>query len=209
MNLCTLVDTSRRIGETSRRLEKIRLLADFLCRLAPEEIPIAASYLSGNLRQGRIGIGYSVLRESNPSDSECTMPPTLAEVDGAFERIASVTGPGSAGIRLRLIQDLFSRTNREESNFLSRLIMGELRQGSLEGIMIEALARAAEVPDILGGLSEHGLEWVRLWWKWPSMKSSQVRTTLQGLLYDSRESGDTGPTRAPKRLIRAAASAPC
>jgi DNA ligase-1 len=127
-------------------MEKIRLLADFLRRLAPEEIPIAVSYLSGNLRQGRIGIGYAVLREANPSESESTMPLTLAEVDGAFERIASVTGPGSAGIRLRLIQDLFSRTNREESNFLSRLIRGELRQGSLEGIMIEALARAAEVP---------------------------------------------------------------
>jgi len=146
MNLRTLVDTSRRIGETSSRLEKIRLLVDFLRSLALEEIPIAVGYLSGNLQQGRIGIGYAVLREANPSASESAMPLTLAEVDGAFERIASVNGPGSDGIRLRLIQDLFSRTNREESNFLSRLIMGELRQGSLEGIMIEALARAAAVP---------------------------------------------------------------
>ena len=146
MDLGTLVDTSRRIAETSRRLEKISLLADLLRKVEPEEIPIAVSYLSGTLRQGKIGIGYAILRDARPSASEAFPPLTLAEVDTAFERIATTTGPGSSGIRQELVRDLLSRANREESNFLFRLIIGELRQGSLEGIMIEALARAADVP---------------------------------------------------------------
>ncbi len=146
MDLRALVDTSKRIAQTSRRLEKISLLADFLRKLPPDEIPIAVSYLSGTLRQGKIGIGYAIIRDANPSASNPPPPLTLKEVDAIFERIGTSLGQGSSGIRLQLIQDLLSRATQEECDFLSRLVIGELRQGSLEGIMIEALARAANVP---------------------------------------------------------------
>jgi DNA ligase-1 len=140
-----LVEVSRRISETSRRLQKIGLLAEFLKRSAPDEIPIAVSYLSGNLRQGKIGIGYASLRDATLSP-QSTQPLTLYEVDAAFQRISETAGPGSSAVRLQLIQDLVSRADAGERDFLFRLIVGELRQGSLEGIMIEALARAADVP---------------------------------------------------------------
>jgi DNA ligase-1 len=145
MQFNKLVEVSRRISETSRRLQKIGLLAEFLKRLAPEEIPIAVSYLSGNLRQGKIGVGYASLRDAALS-SQPSQPLSLSEVDAAFQRILETTGPGSSAVRLQLIQDLMSRADTEERGFLSRLIVGELRQGSLEGIMIEALARAADIP---------------------------------------------------------------
>ena len=148
MDLSVLVETSRRISGTSRRLEKISLLAGFLRQLAPDEIPIAVSYLSGYLPQGRIGIGYAVLRSTAPAQPQPPEPLTLADTDALFRRIAEITGHGSSAKRAGVIGEMMSRAGPEERDFLSRLIVGELRQGSLEGIMIEALARAAGVsPD--------------------------------------------------------------
>ena len=147
MELQALADTSRCVAETSRRLEKVTLLAEFLRRLEPEEIPIAISYLSGNLRQGKIGIGYAVLRDAGPCTSESCNPLTIIETDRLFEEIAAVSGPGSSAKRVRLVRELMSRATSEETGrFIQRLIVGELRQGSLEEIMIEALARAAGIP---------------------------------------------------------------
>ena len=146
MQLHDLVVTSKRISETSRRLEKIAFLAEFLRRLPPEEISIAVSYLSGNLPQGRIGVGYASLRESLPASSAPEPTLTLTEVDEAFGRTAMITGPGSAALRLDSLRQLLSRAVKEEVDFLFRLVLGELRQGSLEGIMSEALAKAGKVP---------------------------------------------------------------
>src|SRR5262245_15626838 len=96
MRLAELVETSRRVADTSSRLEKIDALARLLRRLAPEEIDIAIAFLSGSTRQGRIGVGWSVLREArsiSPADA-----PTLElrDVDQAFARIGSISGTGSA-----------------------------------------------------------------------------------------------------------------
>jgi DNA ligase 1 len=145
MQFRELVEVSRRISETSRRLQKIALLAEFLKRLSSEEIPIAVSYLSGNLTQGKIGIGWASLRDADYSQ-EPSVRLTLSEVDAAFQRISETSGPGSSAVRLRLIRELMARADAAERDFLSRLVVGELRQGSLEGIMIEALARAADIP---------------------------------------------------------------
>ena len=83
MQFHELVEVSQRISATSRRLQKIGLLAEFLKRLAPEEIPIAVSYLSGNLRQGKIGIGWASLRDTALS-TQFSQPLTLSAVDAAF-----------------------------------------------------------------------------------------------------------------------------
>ncbi len=88
MKLLTLVTASRRVAETSRRLEKIGILADLLRQLEPAEIPIAVAYLSGNLRQGRIGIGWALLREASPVEPAAEAVLTLQDVDDLFSRIA-------------------------------------------------------------------------------------------------------------------------
>lgn len=136
---------SEAVAATSARREKIERLAECLRRLQPEEVPIAVPYLSGFLPQGTIGVGWASLREL---PSPASPPPTLsiAEVDEAFTRVRGSSGPGSQAARRALLQDLFGRTTETERRFLIGLLSGELRQGALEGVMVEAVARAAEVP---------------------------------------------------------------
>jgi DNA ligase-1 len=141
-----VVDTSRRVAETRKRLAKLELLASLLRKLEPAEIVTAFGFLAGSLRQGRIGLGPAVLRDvmAPPAAARATL--SVAAVDAAFERIAGESGPGSAGRRAGLLRSLMERATDEERRFLSRLVLGELRQGALEGLMAEALARAAELP---------------------------------------------------------------
>ena len=149
MRLADLVATSRRVTETRSRLEKTAALGDLLRRLGAEgaeEIDIAVAFLSGHLRQGRIGLGGAAVRNARPESAAAEPSLTLAEVDAAFERIGSIAGSGSTAERARLLSGLLARGTRDEQEFLVRLIYGELRQGALAGLMAEALAAAAEVP---------------------------------------------------------------
>ncbi|HEV2843796.1 MAG TPA: ATP-dependent DNA ligase [Thermoanaerobaculia bacterium] len=146
MRLADLVSTSSRVAETRSRSEKTAALADLLRRLAPQEIDIAVAYLSGHLRQGRIGIGFAAVRDSRPETAAAEPSLSLSEIDSAFERIATTTGAGSTAARVGMLSALLSRATREEQDFLIRLIFGELRQGALAGLMADALAAAAEVP---------------------------------------------------------------
>src|SRR6187549_2968370 len=114
MRLADLVATSRRVAETRSRSEKTGSLADLLRRLAPDEIDIAVAFLSGHLRQGRIGLGGAAVRNAMPGMAAADPSLTLLEVDAAFERIASVSGAGSTAERGRLLSDLLARATREE-----------------------------------------------------------------------------------------------
>ena len=146
-----IVTTSHRVGETRKRLVKIELLATLLERLRGEEIEIAIAFLSGILRQGAIGIGPAVLRKAMGRDSGLPPPATnpeirLREVDATFREILEVKGKGSGGAKLALLRSLAERATGEERRFLALLILGELRQGALEGVMVEAVARASKLP---------------------------------------------------------------
>jgi DNA ligase 1 len=156
--LLDLVSTSQRVGATSARLAKNRELAAFLRALQPEEIETAVHYLSGELPQGRIGIGYSVLKTaaaSSPTSAESpstTVSPTtteslsITELDHTLTELAGIRGSGSAARRAQVLRDLFSRATTAERDFLLRLMVGELRQGALAGVMVDAIAAAAEIP---------------------------------------------------------------
>jgi len=143
--LADLVHTSQRVGATSARLPKVRELASFLRALPPAEVATAVHYLSGEIPQGRIGIGYSTL-EAAASKAADSSQLSIAEVDRRLTALASLRGGGSAARRSAALQDMFSRATPAEQHFLLRLLVGELRQGALEGVMIEAIAAAAEVP---------------------------------------------------------------
>jgi DNA ligase 1 len=144
MLLADLVETSRALAATRSRLAKVSLLAETLRRLEPREIALGVSWLVGSLRQGRIGIGGAHLREAmaaTPAASTATLE--LSEVDATFAALAAVTGAGSVLERRRSLSALLARATADEQDFLIRLIMGELRQGALEGLMVDALARAS------------------------------------------------------------------
>src|SRR3984957_15331280 len=142
MLLSSVVETSRRVTDTAKRLEKIDLLARLIRQLSPEEIEIVVPFLSGQTRQGRIGIGYAALRGARNSPAAGATLEIL-DVDRILQNIIATSGSGSQRQRLELLQSMFSRATEAEQQFLSGLLMGELRQGALEGIMAEAVAKAS------------------------------------------------------------------
>ena len=144
--LAGLVETSRRVAQTSGRNAKIAELAACLRELPRAEIAVAAAYLAGETRQGRTGIGYALLRAATPDDAPDEPSLTLGDVDVALARIAATSGAGAKPARTGILRDLLARATRAERDFLYRLLLGELRQGALESLMIEAVATAAQVP---------------------------------------------------------------
>ena len=146
MLLNEVMSTSTRVAATTKRLEKLALLVELLRRLSPDEVPIAVSYLAGEMRQGRVGVGWAMLRDARPDHAAAEPALTLLDVDTTLDQLASVKGAGSNKERGRLLHELLARGTREEQDFLGRLIFGELRQGALEGVMLDAIARAADVP---------------------------------------------------------------
>ena len=142
--LARIAEVSQAVATTSARLAKIDMLAAALREAGPLEVPIAVAYLSGELPQRQIGVGWAALRDGFPPAAVPTLG--LAEVDAAFSAIGAVAGKGSAAARKALVGELFGRATADEQRFLVGLLSGELRQGALEGVMTEAVARAAGVP---------------------------------------------------------------
>jgi DNA ligase-1 len=143
--LADVVRTSMQVAGTSSRLAKTRLIADCLRSLEADEIEIAIPYLSGETRQGKLALGYATLQSSQGAPAAA---PTLSlkEVDSAFSSLKTTKGKGAAALRASLLKDIFARATAEEQDFLARLIVGELRQGALEGVMLDAVAMAADLP---------------------------------------------------------------
>jgi len=144
MLLADLVATSAAVAATRSRTAKVEAVAGALRRVAPEEAPAVVAFLSGELRQRQIGVGWSSLRDAPPPAEAATL--TVAEVDEAFGRIGALAGPGSQAARREALGLLFARATAEEADFLRRLLLGDLRQGALEGVVVSAVAAAADVP---------------------------------------------------------------
>ena len=145
MRLFEVVAASNAVAGTSGRLDKVGRLADLLKATPPDEIEIVVAFLTGEPRQGRLGIGWAQLsaaRDVPPADVPSL---EIHDVDASFARIFSTSGTGSAAARTRLLRELLGRATRDEQDFLLRLLSGELRQGALEGVLLEAVARAAGI----------------------------------------------------------------
>lgn len=146
MLLLDVATTSLDVGATSSRLGKVAHIADLLRRAAdqPDTVAIVVSWLSGELRQRQIGVGWASLRSRPPPAAHPTL--TVAEVDARFSEIGAVSGKGSQARRAKLVAGLFAAATDTEQTFLLRLLGGELRQGALAGIMADAVAKAAGIP---------------------------------------------------------------
>ncbi|MDJ0868227.1 MAG: ATP-dependent DNA ligase [Myxococcota bacterium] len=144
MQLADLVETSQAVSATRARREKIARLADCLARVPPGEAEIAVAFLCGEPLQGRLGVGWATLRDAAAGPAEAPAL-SLADVDRALTRLGALRGRGSAAARGRALRELLAACTAPEADFLRRLLLGELRQGALEGIVVEAAARAAGV----------------------------------------------------------------
>ncbi|MEM9037945.1 MAG: ATP-dependent DNA ligase [Actinomycetota bacterium] len=145
MLFARLVATSLVVGATSKRGEKTAALAEVLRELDPGEVEAAVGFLSGDPRQGRIGVGWRTVAavDAPPADAPSL---TVLDIDGVLERLQATTGSGSVQARAEQLTDLFGRATADEAEFLRRLLVGELRQGALAGVVADAVAKAAGVP---------------------------------------------------------------
>ncbi|HEX6256561.1 MAG TPA: ATP-dependent DNA ligase [Euzebyales bacterium] len=144
MLLQELVTVSDAIGATRARTRKVATLADMIRRLGPGDRALAVAYLTGATPQGRIGIGYAATRDVT-TDAAARPSLLLTDVDAMLSALARMTGDGSRRGRDELLGELFARATGPEQAFLRRLLIGELRHGALDGVMVAAVAAAADV----------------------------------------------------------------
>ncbi|HEX9187807.1 MAG TPA: ATP-dependent DNA ligase [Vicinamibacteria bacterium] len=138
-----LVDLVERVRATTKKGEKVSLIADLLRETRGRETELAALYLTGTLPQGRIGVGWRTLQPAMPTGPATGEPLTLARLDEALSAVAAEKGPGSAERRLGRLRALLGGTDEPGRRLLVELLVGEVRQGALDGVAIEAIARAA------------------------------------------------------------------
>ena len=142
MTLNDLVQTSMHVAATASRLQKTALLADALRRFSAVEREIGVGYLVGILRQGRLGVGPALLARLHETPPAADSGLTLGEVDAAFAEVAQMRGAGTASSRRERLMRLYARATAAGQAYLTRLLSGELRQGALDGVLIDAVARA-------------------------------------------------------------------
>jgi DNA ligase-1 len=146
--LVDVVIASRDLTETSSRSRKVAILTELLGRLEAGEVAVAVGFLAGVPRQGRVGIGYATIYGiERPPAREASL--TIGDLDRAIAEIQATTGTGSAAQRNQLLGDLLGRATDQEADFVKRLFTGNLRQGALAGLMVDAIAKAAGVSGAL------------------------------------------------------------
>jgi DNA ligase 1 len=144
--LSTLVETSGKVAATSSRSAKVRELAACLSAMSLDEVAIGVLYLAGELPQGRFGIGYATLRAASEAVAATSPSLSIIETDRRLTEIAAIRGTGSSARRAENLRNLFALSTPEEHEFLIRLLVGELRQGALAGVMVDAIAAATQLP---------------------------------------------------------------
>ncbi len=142
--LADVVSASKAVTETSSRSAKVAILAELLRGLEPEDVPRAVGFLAGMPRQGRVGVGYSTVYGIDIAPAPDASL-TITELDRVIAEIQESTGSGSAAKRKQILGELLGRATEQEADFVRRLLTGELRQGALAGVMIDAVAKAAGV----------------------------------------------------------------
>ena len=144
MLLQLIATTSADVAATSSRLAKVERIVECLRAASPEEVAVAVAYLSGELPQGTVGVGWAALRDLPAPADEPTLE--VLEVNRAVSRLQSIAGRGSQAARREELAALYMRATEPEQRLLTGLFLGELRQGALEGVMADAVAKAAGVP---------------------------------------------------------------
>jgi DNA ligase-1 len=142
--LDALARTSAEVAAISARSAKIRLIADCLRAAEPADVPIVVAYLAGELRQRRTGLGPAALRGMPDPAAEPSL--SVLEVDEAFAAMAQMSGTGSATRRAALFRSLIERATADEQRLLAALVAGGLRQGAMDGVMVEAVIAATGLP---------------------------------------------------------------
>jgi len=144
----------RSLEETTKRNEKIRLISEVLRRIRPEDVAYVTLFLAGTAFPEAdprvLEISYSTLSAAGRTMSQALLTEntdslTIAEIFGTLEKLAEVKGAGSKEKRLTLLGSLLNRTTPLETEYLSRMLLGEMRIGVVEGVLLDAIAEASGV----------------------------------------------------------------
>ena len=146
MRLAQLVSVADAVAATSARTAKRDAIAALLRGLHPDEVEAAVGMLVGDPRQGRLGVGWATVQSIPPAGGSPGTTLDVLDLDRALDRLAAASGTGSNRLRAEVLADLVGRATPAEDAFVRRLLVGELRQGAQEGVMVDAVAAAAEVP---------------------------------------------------------------
>ncbi len=146
LKLAEIVAASQDVAATRSRKQKTERLARLLGGLEPAEVRSTIGFLRGDLRQGKLGVGYRVLQQlPGPSTADVDSTVTVSELDAIFQELSQLTGKGSNKRRDELLRGLFARLSTSERDFVTRLMLGELRQGALEALVVDALGQATGI----------------------------------------------------------------
>ncbi|MYW46017.1 ATP-dependent DNA ligase [Streptomyces sp. SID161] len=140
MLLTRLAQVSREVAATAARSRKTELLAELFREAEADDVPVVIPYLAGRLPQGRLGVGWKVLGRPVPPAAEPSL--TVRDVDARLTGLGEVSGPGSQAERARIVGELMGAATEDEQRFLLGLLTGEVRQGALDAVAVEGLARA-------------------------------------------------------------------
>ncbi|MGY2129520.1 ATP-dependent DNA ligase [Blastococcus sp. SYSU DS0617] len=144
MLLAEVVAASARAAATRSRTAKAAVIAELLRRADVAEVQPVTAWLSGDTGQGRLGVGWRTLAQrTGPVAEQPSL--TVSAVVAALTELATTSGAGSAARREACLTGLLSAATVEEQRFLGSLLTGELRQGALEGVVLDAVATAAGV----------------------------------------------------------------
>jgi DNA ligase-1 len=147
MPLAALTGLVDRVRATSKKTEKVALIAAVLGEARGRDAELLAMYLTGSLPQGRIGVGWSAIQAAMAAAPAAEGEPlALGDLDRAFDTLAAERGAGSGERRARTLHTLFARASDPERRLLAGLLLGEVHQGALDGLVLEAVARAARLP---------------------------------------------------------------
>lgn len=145
LKLAEVVATSRDVAATRSRKLKVSRFAALLARLEPGEVRASVGFLCGELRQGKLGVGYRTLQQLRTGTHAPAPTLTTLELDAIFQTLSELSGRGSVSQRDELLRDSFRRLTSDEADFVARLLVGELRQGALEALVVEALGSATGI----------------------------------------------------------------
>src|SRR5262245_7456469 len=146
MELKRLVESVIAVRATSKKTEKTQLLANLLRQAQGKDIELLALYLVGTLPQGRIGIGWRIIEQASADLPTADSSLSLHQIDQILNDIAKDQGAGSTARKIQVLRGLFERASPSERDFLTQLLMGEVRQGALEGLLLDAIAKASNLP---------------------------------------------------------------
>ena len=148
-----LAKVCRDLESTTKRNEKTTIIADLLNSLHPDEVAPATLFLSGKAFPESdprvLEVSYATVSEAGRNLGQARLTNaqlTVREVYETLAKMAEATGPNSRAKKLSLVQTLLTRSSKDEAEFLTRMMLGEMRIGVVEGVLLDAISKASGIP---------------------------------------------------------------